>query len=662
MAPKNPSPLDIPEVLTLIFAHLGLHSIRIHASLVCRLWYKVATPILRARPLIWYRSPRHKNPPAVLSKRLQETKTLIIKKPNYFGTHYDVPMLWDSMPSWIELTNHLNTLSKDRQLQITEVTVLQRLASDDLVFQLITPLGPQLTRLRLSNINQSRDMPLEKILVLCPRLTRLHMHYLHGAYYHDNYRNQLDPSQRPTLPTSLELRSLTLENIGIEERSLLRLLNACWDLEELRLIRLLQGWPMVPDLVPEGATNESLVSFSKQPFMEQIAQICPFLKSIHFSGGMDPSWNLRRMETTSQIFRLFPNVTAWSFQSSGGDSMLLKSLRTCYQNTLTSIEMLHTSVWRDRTGDLLHQYLCEAPQLLHLRAIDVMFRTYWFDLEGILDAKGMYHGKNFPRSAESVLTKVIGSSIEPYHRKIWACRNLQTLHLRFDARDGDYVNGERARVLFGYLSRVCPKLEELAICQPRLRLDLDGGFCLLSRLHELRRLSFSINADCRKHITGVDWMARCMSPLQRWMIAMRMKMIYFLKERKKTIYAKTPFSSTDAPPPPYIKIWERRYNRIYVRKPETDRSDDIQASPERHNSDGKSERVQDPDYLIDGVDMRDVGRWKDIVDLFENRLSKDWICWPLLESFKIEVVGKGQEQLDKVKPAIRHIRGDIEVQ
>ncbi|KAI8357665.1 hypothetical protein B0O80DRAFT_294101 [Mortierella sp. GBAus27b] len=50
------SPLEVPEVLLIIFSFLGLHTIRVHASLVCRHWYNIAAPILRARPFIWYNS------------------------------------------------------------------------------------------------------------------------------------------------------------------------------------------------------------------------------------------------------------------------------------------------------------------------------------------------------------------------------------------------------------------------------------------------------------------------------------------------------------------------------------------------------------------------------------------------------------------------------
>jgi len=647
-ARKELSPLEVPEVLILVFAHLGLHSIRVHASLVCRLWYKVAAPILRARPLVWYRPDRESE--TVLSKRLQETKSLIIKKPNYRGTYHDVSVIWEDTSSWIELTKHLFEAS---QLQITELTILQRLERDIQVLPILAKIGPQLTRLRLSNMSRSDDVPLDRILILCPRLKVLHLHYLHLAYYHDNYRNQLGPSQQPVLPSRLELQSLTLECIGVEERSLLRLLESCSGLKELRLIQLLRGWPPEPIPVPMGATNESLISFSKQPLFAQIASLCPSLRSFHFSGGSLPFWNGSRRDTVSQTLKLFPDVTQWSFQSFSAEAML-KALKTYPSNTLTSVEILHRTFIADRISVSLHQYLCESPHLLHLKAPDTMFPIMWFDLEGILDSQGQYHRRS-PTSCYSYsydMVRVIGRYIEPFHRKIWACRNLQTLHIRFDTAQGDNFCGARSRVLFGYLSRVCPRLQDLAIKHPSLRLDLDGGFSLLSRLQGLRRLSLAIGKQHRKYIRCIDWIARQMTPYQRFMVTMRIEMLFALSIRK-SVYARTPFSSTDLLSSPLGEAHATR--------------DDAQGNVRglTRGGDGDMDQKDGPnscqDFIINGVDMRNVGQWKDIKDLFEDRFSQNWSCWPHLESFEIRTLESDQTNLERAKARIRRLRPDAEV-
>ncbi|KAF9935809.1 hypothetical protein BGZ65_002987 [Modicella reniformis] len=702
-APLKLSALEVPEVLVLIFAQLGRHALRVHASLVCRLWYKVAAPILRARPLAWSRHPHDAETKAVLRKRLQETKTLVVKRPNYLGAYTVIPMIWEHTPGWIELTKQLSALSDTRQLQITELTIFQRLQRDTLVFSILTTVGPQLTRLRLENMSRSNDVPLDRILVLCSRLVVIHVHYADVAYYHDYYVDIRPHSQQSILPSRLDLRSLTLENIGIEERSLLRLLGSCPDLGELKLIRLLQGWPLDDEsMVPIGATNESLVSFSKQPFLEQIAGLCPLVWSVHLSGGADPSW---RVDTAMLTLQLFPIVTHWSFHSSNTGAML-KALKTPHLKTLTSIEILHTTVRPDITGNLLHQYLCEAPHLIHLKAQDIIFPIMWFDLEGILDAQGRYHRDSPPPSYSYAMVNIIGRYIEPFHRKIWACRNLQTLHIQLDARQGDNVSDERSRVLFGYLSRVCPRLQDLAIKHPRMRLSLEGGFCLLARLRELKRLSLMIATHYRKYIRSMDWIARIMTPVQKFKIVARIEMLTLLSDRR-TVYARTPFSSTDVVPSSSSSSSESSESESAVSAASLSSSsltlssctpfnktlenqrrsgggghtldsgggkyEDIHmaaATAVADNSDVDGEE-NDPntggggggglDYMIDGVDMRNVGRWKDVKSLFEDRFSKNWVCWPVLEYMELIPTDSHRPKFDKVKPMIRRLRPDVDV-
>jgi hypothetical protein len=146
------------------------------------------------------------------------------------------------------------------------------------------------------------------------------------------------------------------------------------------------------------------------------------------------------------------------------------------------------------------------------------------------------------------------------------------------------------------------------------------------------------------------------------MISMRMDMISFLNSRR-IIYAKTPFSSSDAPPPPFIRTWELRERKCYVHSLVSDRFDDIQVTKVHPDMDvGKEDNsTTGPDYVIDGVDMRNLGKWSDIVNLFEDRLSKNWNCWPLLESIELRTSIRDQRPINKIKPTIRRIRRDIDV-
>ncbi|KAF9947715.1 hypothetical protein BGZ65_008592, partial [Modicella reniformis] len=132
-APRKPSPLEIPEVLEVIFTHLSLHSVRIYASLVCRLWHEVAAPTLRSRPLVWQRHSDDGSMQPALRKRLQETKSLTIKKPNNlrsFPGRYNSMTIRDETPSWFQLIKQLTALSEAHQLQITDLTISQHFERD----------------------------------------------------------------------------------------------------------------------------------------------------------------------------------------------------------------------------------------------------------------------------------------------------------------------------------------------------------------------------------------------------------------------------------------------------------------------------------------------------------------------------------------------------
>lgn len=50
----------------------------------------------------------------------------------------------------------------------------------------------------------------------------------------------------------------------------------------------------------------------------------------------------------------------------------------------------------------------------------------------------------------------------------------------------------QSRTMFGYLSKVCPKLEELVVRDDQLQLSLAGGLCLLSRLERLEKLEVQV--------------------------------------------------------------------------------------------------------------------------------------------------------------------------
>jgi hypothetical protein len=79
-----------------------------------------------------------------------------------------------------------------------------------------------------------------------------------------------------------------------------------------------------------------------------------------------------------------------------------------------------------------------------------------------------------------------------------------------------------------------------------------------------------------------------------------------------------------------------------------------------------TEEWDDLDFMIDGVDMRNLGQWKDITDLFQDRLSTNWSCWPQLEYLEIQSTPSlhspsKSNPLNEMKTRIRELRPEIEV-
>ena len=76
-------------------------------------------------------------------------------------------------------------------------------------------------------------------------------------------------------------------------------------------------------------------------------------------------------------------------------------------------------------------------------------------------------------------------------REVWTCRFLETLHLTIAERTierGAHTDIERSRILFGFISKVLPLLRDLSIEQAGMRYSIEGGACLLTRLHFLEKL------------------------------------------------------------------------------------------------------------------------------------------------------------------------------
>ncbi|KAF9160965.1 hypothetical protein BGX20_002320 [Mortierella sp. AD010] len=250
----------------------------------------------------------------------------------------------------------------------------------------------------------------------------------------------------------------------------------------------------------------------------------------------------------------------------------------------------------------------------------------WFDLEGILDNRGSLHTKHNGHWDP----ELVGNAIEPFHRKIWSCRGLRTLHLTLRSRDLDTGNADGARIIFGYIAKVCPQLQDLFINCQQLDLSLGGGFCLLSKLHNLRTLRIFTYTGCLTERWNVDWVIEYLSPALRGL--MERCISNHKRISRMPIYAKHPFiSSKDLHPLPPSAIQHLDMHTSGLDNWIHNDDNNLSTSPTDHDIDLPC----DPEWMIGGLDMRNTGHKSDIIELFEDRLSKNWPCWPQMESFAI---------------------------
>ncbi|KAK3845749.1 MAG: hypothetical protein J3R72DRAFT_435549 [Linnemannia gamsii] len=147
----------------------------------------------------------------------------------------------------------------------------------------------------------------------------------------------------------------------------------------------------------------------------------------------------------------------------------------------------------------LHTYLCTSSKLVHLKHLRTAIILEDIDLFGrrwFVDSDIAVNEAQYPRNDESTT-----------HMGIWLCRRLKSLRIEIhNGMESLRTSSVHSRIVFGYISRVCPYLESLEIdvpfadvtarprdtsFYPQLSLKLEGGLCLLAKLDRLRRLRIS---------------------------------------------------------------------------------------------------------------------------------------------------------------------------
>ncbi|KFH67580.1 hypothetical protein MVEG_06312 [Podila verticillata NRRL 6337] len=545
----QPSPLQIPEILESIFSYLDRTTILNSVRQVCRQWYLISRRFA-SQQLAFndYDS----------TKSYTEVFEIIPHAGNFrwICNNTKDQSAWAAFRAVLEkmnqhfLMNGSSTAPTDisSPVPLREFHILGSFSPGWLMLTL--PLLPCLTYLKIDYFIAAR-FSMDLILHTCPELATLHiqgMPYLVALTCHTNPLSSIDLSpksdsllERIPGDRSLKLKSLTIKQCQLDQSSLVDVLAVSPQLQELILIaNTVLGAQLPARRVSRGVVLEELIPF--------IGKACPRLHKIHFSLYHKPLGPAN----VQLLIQSNPHVTDWSFLKQDAYPSLAQQLIVArnvvtyleialYDNSGTDIFVPRASPatqtssgWVELVRQGLHGFLCAAPLLLHLKTDAVNCCV-----EGI---------DPFPEALQVMMFKPQQSTAPPLVTeyttppKLWACRNLESLTLHFIRGrrvllDSD---GRYTRFVFGYLSRVCPKLKRLHLGLQDSRLDFQSGMCLLSRLDYLEGVSFGLPGQYSRWPKSLDmsWLTQSSSTVWTKLVRARevAKWSQILKEENELIY------------------------------------------------------------------------------------------------------------------------------
>ncbi|KAK3819404.1 MAG: hypothetical protein JOS17DRAFT_756355 [Linnemannia elongata] len=519
------SPLDVPELLQLIFSFLNQRSLRI-TILVCRQWFFLNQHRLR-RELIWDFRWKHSSPFKAYS-RLAGAERFVLKT-NQTEISWSSPDLRSLLQS-IQATKGyspfarlgaavgtlVKTVSKSHPIKgfihpLRELVFSSHDFKEEWVNTL--PFPETLTCLKLEKYSEFH-VDIARILIVCPLLESLDLCSDYSVTVQGPYTDQ----GKNVLPARLPLRSLVLTNLLAPQSWLEELLILTPDLETLKLIehgkyyaeRITEHWDW--DLFHNHLRSLSLPR-----------------KQLFYGEGWHHVHDLLPLETDLIIC---PKTQHRTFLFYSLTSRVLTFLKE-QPVFLTSLEILkpkYTSCVLDGwilsyklpfTARPLHQLLCECPNLRHLKTLKMPYMTDFMDVHRRIP---MYPALASTDQGQRQWQEDVHDTPPPTNVPgIWICHGLETLHLELHVHDQAIVKGKHhSRILYGYIATVCPHLIELWIRFPHFcntlytrswnckyePYVLEGGLCLLSKLQHLERIWIVHGIFVCENPSELNWLAQ----------------------------------------------------------------------------------------------------------------------------------------------------------
>ncbi|KAF9372215.1 hypothetical protein CPC16_002583 [Podila verticillata] len=656
------------EVLEMIFARLSSRTVFKSVRLVCKQWY-LASQWYLVQNLVWNDNRYAKSKSYFTDwKNLEDVLSGLF---NFNNRPCPTRLVWTSngdMTTWSQLVVALARLDQDYEeqqkvqgqnpgiqpsplQQPKRVVPLKELVLTGeclfkIRFSLIAPYLKLLTSLRLHIHNTLEvNMDLDSILFkTCPALVRL---YVRGGarlvWLSSDSATQEVRQCREASKLRLCLQSLVLQSVQMRQVPLEHYLSMSPHLDELRLIGLDMDGRRSPDWRSKFLSHVQQCTFAPQltsfhlSFTGFPLDRPESLTAAEIQGLLDfgseptgPTSPQTTVATSSKSW--LSRVTDWGFA--------LNDIKPAFEslfkirNLVTTLTLL-TPSFNSSTSVLsgLHDYLCASPLLLHLYTDNIVFKV------GSLDPYAAQHRRKDTVEARrwNGTNAEYDTLMEP--RGIWACRNLKTLHAQFSHDQLCYYPGSsthkdmshaHSRVIFGYLAKVCPNLEELHIVVPPVKLSLQSGVCLLSRLKRLERFEIAMSAPIlfwplERH--AWDWMATRKTRLQAWFRSG--ELVLWDSEIREEEWQLREGSME----------LEEELSRVRLEaelsRPAGERDGDAPVEVPRLSTGS----IESHDSFINTLtwnDLSEVGKLSDVKAVLKD-LYADWRtpCWPMLEEFRV---------------------------
>ncbi|KAF9122819.1 hypothetical protein BGW39_009481 [Mortierella sp. 14UC] len=540
-SPPPPSIFNIPEVLEIIFSYLDDTTIRRTCLLVCRQWHQLTQSRVR-REVRWdWRWKRHRLETALTRLAGAHRLTCTCISVHGYGE------VDDALYKIIRAINRQATIyhnmveKRDKQaeqqqqqhrggwnqwwgrqgnplldnispLREVELYSFQQQSGDEKLSRNIFHFPATLTSLKfMGGVYAGTGFWIDQIFTDCPLLEVFHAGsggpiLVNGPW--------VPPGHDRTKP--LRLQSLVLQNVKLDQAGLEDLLTVTPLLQELKLIELLSTTRLDFEDLPYSYYDWNRLSRR----LESLAlPLCALQFTIHCGSNLSP------VQARQRMIELCPNnISEWSFAPADISLTLLQELSAVHNN-ITTLELCIPQVWpsvfsactlgRYSEGmRLLHRYLCDSPNLVKLKCIRGAILLDELDLFDRANYTDLALGPDRDRSHRE------RSSIRPKNKKkkVWASRNLRSLELEVHSHGFErLIWPVQSRILFGYISTVCPQLEELNLKVPSyclenradqqirrnlLHIELAGGLCLLSKMRYLRTLKIDRGSGGSRWLAG----------------------------------------------------------------------------------------------------------------------------------------------------------------